>query len=369
MQVTRRQRDPGLIGQLLETPWSFEFFQVLRLLDRHLGDGDVSSLSSRIRFRNSLRLGLAPSELEAVSRYPQQGDTDAQGRVVANDTFVVTPAFMGLLGVHGALPAQYTEQVCEAYKHRRGEGPHAFFDLLSDRSIALFYLAWRKHKPHLLYEVGRDRYFLPQLLSLCGLGAPGVRRTLACPPGEHFFAYFAGLMRQRPVSAHAVERILSAYFKLRVRIEQFVGKHYALQIDQQLALGCANATLGGDAVLGERIWQCDLRVRLHIGPLPAVRYRNFVPGSDEALALARLLGLLTGGALEYEVRPVLLAREVSCLSLAADSTWRLGYGAILCSRSSASDRNDAAFEVRGSEEQPETDRYRTQGQACSLSPR
>lgn len=358
MQATWRQRDPGLIGLLLDTPWSFEFFQALRLLDRHLGDGDVSSLSSRIRFRNSLRLGLAPSELEAVNRYSHRGENEAEarGQTDANDTFVVTPAFIGLLGVHGALPAHYTEQVCEAYKRRRDEGPHAFFDLLSDRSIALFYLAWRKHKPHLLYETDRDRHLLPQLLSLCGLGASGVRHRLASPPEAHFFAHFAGLIRQRPTSAHAVERVLSACFEVKVRIEQFVGTHYFLKIGQQLSLGRANAILGGDALLGERVWQCNLRVRLFIGPLPAVRYQNFVPGSGEVVALTRILGLLTGGALECEIRPVLLAREVRCLGLTADSAWRLGYGAILCSRSSASDRNDAAFEVRGSEDVPETDR-------------
>jgi type VI secretion system protein ImpH len=142
--------------------------------------------------------------------------------------------------------------------------------------------------------------------------------------------------------------VLSSYFGVPVRLEQFVGRWYRVEGPQLARLGQANVQLGTDVLLGERIWQCDLRVRVFLGPLSLTAYRAFLPGSDRAAALEKLLRLLTGLRLEYEIHPVLRAAEVASCQLTHVSASRLGFDSFLCSRPATSDRCDAAFDIHPS---------------------
>tara|TARA_R110001583_G_scaffold195441_1_gene373605 strand:+ start:5913 stop:6968 length:1056 start_codon:yes stop_codon:yes gene_type:complete len=351
VQTTQRRVDPGLIGHLLEAPWSFEFFQSVRLLEREFGSGlrRESVLPPVLRFSNSLALGFAPSQLEAVK--PVRDDAQDSEMPMAVRAVELTPSFIGFLGIHGSLPAHYTEQVIESLRMAGDRGAHAFFDLFSNRVVAQFYLAWRKYKLALMYEHDRRRHFLPQVLAFCGLGQDGLRDRLNQAPGaidDESLAHLAALIRQRPVSGTALQRVLSSYFRVAVRLEQFVGRWYRLEAPQCARLGQANAMLGHDVLLGERVWQCDLRVRIFLGPLPLSTYRAFLPGSERAAAMKKLLQLLTGLRLEYEVRPVLKAEDVKPCRLSGRPVYRLGFDSFVCSRPAASDRSDAAFDLHPS---------------------
>ncbi|MCK9258773.1 MAG: type VI secretion system baseplate subunit TssG [Azoarcus sp.] len=351
MQTAQRQLNPGLIGQLLETPWSFEFFQAVRVLARELDPVPrrESELPPLLRFSNSLRLGFAPSQLESASAIKVEQPAHADGEPLRG--IELTPSFIGLLGIHGSLPAHYTEQVVESRRQARDTGAHAFFDLFSNRAVAQFYLAWRKYKLALMYEHDRRKHFVPQVLALCGLGQDELRDRLSEAPGaidDESLAHFAALIRQRPVSGGSLQRVLSSYFGVPVRLEQFVGRWYRVEGPQLARLGQANVQLGTDVLLGERIWQCDLRVRVFLGPLSLTAYRAFLPGSDRAAALEKLLRLLTGLRLEYEIHPVLRAAEVASCQLTHVSASRLGFDSFLCSRPATSDRCDAAFDIHPS---------------------
>lgn len=348
MRTTRRRVDPGLIEQLLDTPWRFEFFQSVRLLERCFDSGspNTAALPAQLRFRNTVSLGFAPSQIESISAVGE-GAHAPTGRATLS-AVDITPCFIGLLGGQGALPVHYTEHVVDQERSRRNSAPRAFFDLFSSRSVAQFYLAWRKYKPALLYERDRRNHFLPQILALCGFGQEGVRDRLADDAGaidDEVLAYFAGLLRQRPVSACAMERVLATYFRVPVRLEQFVGKWYRLSEVQCSTLGCSNTGLGTDALLGGRVWQCNLRVRVFIGPLADRQYQSFLPGSGQAAALGKLLGLLTGPAFEYEIRPILRAADVRGCRLESNPRSRLGFDSFLCSLPAATDRSDPAFEI------------------------
>lgn len=351
MQTTQRRIDPGLIEQLLDTPWRFEFFQAVRVLEHcfERTARDAGALAAEIRFSNSVKLGFAPSQLESVTALRAPDAEPGDGTRL--DRVEITPSFIGLLGGLGALPASYTEHVIEHERDRRNPVPRAFFDLFTQRAVAQFYLAWRKHKPAFLYEMDRRQHFLPQVLALCGLGHPGLRDRLADDPGaidDEALAYFAALLRQRPVSAVAVQRVLASYFRVPVRLEQFVGKWYPVPAAQRSALGRANTGLGADTVLGERVWQSDLRVRILIGPLARARFEAFLPGSAQAAALGKLLALLSGAQVEYEVRLILRALDVLPCQLGAQSRPRLGFNSFLCSRPALADRCDAGFEIHPS---------------------
>lgn len=354
MRTTHRRLDPRLIDQLEQSPQQFEFFQAVRLLDRFFrqhgrGRGhDEGAVSEEIRFRNSVDLAFAPSQIEA-SRFESNDQAPVDGHPARTLRYVqLTPAFMGMLGLHGTLPVHYTEAVETRERFGRDRSARAFFDLFSNRALGQFYRAWRKYRLAIQYETDRRNRFLPLVLSLGGLGFDSLRDRLAASPGpidDEAIAHFAGLLRQRPVSAAALQSMLSQYFAVPVRIEQFVGRWYALPKDQRTTLGGRNACLGRTAMAGERVWQRNLRVRIHIGPLARAAYESFLPQGAHSCALEKLLSLATGSQFEYEVRPILRAADVKPSRLSAHEGVRLGFDAFMVSRECKADRADTVFEL------------------------
>ena len=337
MRTPQRRLDAGLIADSRQSPERYEFFQLVRLYELAFRGEGGDAVSERIRFRNSLRLGFAPSQVDGIEASHAAGEGDTRLERVE-----ITPAFMGMLGVHGALPTHYTEQVIHRERHLKDTAGRAFLDLFTNRSVGHFYRAWKKYRLPVQYEMDRRNRFLPLLLSLTGLGMAGLRGRLGAIDDESI-ARLAGLLRQRPMSAEALQRVLGSYFSERVEIEQFVGRWYVLPPAQRSQLGAGRLTLGRDALVGERVWQCNLRIRVRIGPLPRARYLAFLPRGELATALARLLSLAAGGQFEYEIRPILRAADVAPCVLGAATGCRLGHDSFVLTRPAAADRSDLAY--------------------------
>lgn len=344
MPAPKRRFEPAVIERLFREPYRFGHFQAVRLLELWFKRRGVprQKAVAHLRFQNSTSLGFAPSEIEAIAR-GLEGTTPDQVRI--------TPAFMGLLGANGALPAHYTERVAEYVHAHKDEGPRAFLDVFSNRSLLLFYEAWRKYRLELKYHVDGSDSFLPLLLSLAGLGQRALRRRVAADEDgavlDESLGYFAAAVRHRPASAVQMARVLSEYFGQPVRAEQFVGNWYAVPEAHQSTLGCTNCVLGAGAMAGERVWQRDLRLRLAIGPLDHASYARFLPGGGAARAMKNVLAMLAGVALEYEIELVLLAPEVRGVALASErGGGSLGWDTWLATEPQTHDRNDVRYEIQ-----------------------
>lgn len=370
MPTAQRRQPLAVIEQLLDQPYRFDFFQAVRLLERwcmqqeHLSSHEV--LSRRIRFRNSLSLAFAPSEVanlevrHGLVRSPGapmgqvvSGLELMQAGVAQIERFELTPSFMGLLGINGALPMFYTEQLAHREMYQRDKAARAFLDIFQHRAVALFYQASRKHRLPLQFEQDRRKHFLPMVLSVAGVGQGALRDRLAAREGgvaDDALAFYAGALQKRPVSAVTISRVLSQYFRIPVKLEQFVGRWFALPPSHQTSLGMNNAGLGQSALVGERVWQRDLRLRLTLGPMGRERYARFLPGGPGEKALRELLTLFTGVSLEYEVRLSLAAQDVRPARLDDDPAQpthgpRLGWDAFLITRPDTQDRADAGYEI------------------------
>ncbi|MBS0372474.1 MAG: type VI secretion system baseplate subunit TssG [Proteobacteria bacterium] len=347
MRASQRQFGPSLIEHSQQEPAAYEFFQLVRtyeLLFRKKGGDPVSE---RILFRNSLRLGFAPSQIDGISISFTGRDSNPD-----IERIEITPGFIGMLGVSGTLPLHYTERVIERERHGPDVAGRAFLDIFVNRAVGHFYRAWKKYKLPYLYETDRRNHFLPQLLSLLGLGQSALRERLHRKTGQindESLAFFAGLLRQRPVSASTLRQVLGAYFQADVAIEQFVGRWYEAPAGQRSALGGCNAVLGVNTLLGDRVWQRNLRIRIHIRSLSYERYVSFLPSGDLAVALGRLLGFATGGQFECEVCLQLRAPEVRPAGLGVFRGGRLGYDTFLRSRVETCDRGDLRFLVHCSD--------------------
>lgn len=348
MRSAYRRVDPGLIEQLNQAPQRFEFFQAVRMLEAWFRQGATQpgedAVTEQIRFGNSLGLRFAPSQIEQLRttwRLDDEGRETGQAERVE-----LTPSFIGMLGLHGGLPIHYTERVAKQLRYHRDPSTLAFFDIFTNRAVGHFYRAWKKSQLPIQYEQDRKNRFLPLVLALAGLGFEPLRDRLRQSPGpidDETIAYFAGLLRQRPLSAAALQGILARYLGAPVRVEQFVGRWYVIPPAQRSTLGRGNAALGKTALLGERVWQRNLRLRIHIGPLDRGRYLRFLPKGEYAAVLEKFFALATGYQFEYEIRPILRSADV--VPIQAGGGARLGYDSFLVSRPSPTDRSDTLFEL------------------------
>lgn len=349
-----RPETPSPLEHLLTEPWRFEFFNAVHLLERwfvqHGGVRQPDALAYRITFRTTLSTAFPPSEIRQIVSYNAAGErlTDTP-QYTASEVFSVdlTPAFFGLLGSQGALPLRYTEQIADQEQVNHDHSGRAFLDIFSNRATAYFYAAWKKYRLPYHYELDRNARYLPILQSLAGIADASTQQALHRQPGALISDAVAGhgaVARHRAVSAYYLQRTLSDYFDVRIRIEQFVGHMYDVPPGQQSKLGQGNIVLGTNALAGERIWLRNLRVRLVIGPLTAAQYDKFLPGSERAFALARMLHLLVGMTLEYEVCLVLRREGVKPVELG--SYGRLGFNAFLSTRPSGIDRPDMSWRLR-----------------------
>lgn len=356
MPAPKRRLDTGVIARMVEQPYRYEFFQAVRVLEHlFVGQGDRPGdvVGKRLQFHNTLTLGFPASEIErmeVLAKFPEQGlerierwQAHFQGHL---HSVSLTPAFFGLLGVQGALPLSYTERLGEREVVHRDRAARAFLDIFSNRATALFYNAWKKYRLALQYELDRQGRFLPLIQALSGQTQRGLSNGSA--PGavsDQALAFYSGAIGHRPLSAAYLQRVLSEYFQVAVRLEQFVGGWHSVPATQRSHLGAPGLSLGRNALVGGRVWQRDLRLRLWIGPLLRETFDDFLPGASAAKALATWLTLMAGSGLEFEVCLVLRADQVRGLSLSPSGSRRLGRDAFLVTQAQHKDRTDARYPI------------------------
>lgn len=349
MRATWRRVYTGVIQGLLAQPHRFSFFQAVRLWELYFRQRDKTRLKeiipARLQFKNSLKLSFPASEIEQLSVLDAEGQnlaTVEQQETALNDNSLasvqLTPSFLGLLGPLGALPRHYTEKIAERESHFRDHAARAFMDTYSNRATALFYQAWKKYRLPLHYELDRNERFLPLLMSLAGVTVNDGELQ------EESLAHYAAALRHRPVSALYLQQILSDYFKVPIRLEQFVGHWYEVPLDQRTRLGRTHAILGKTALCGAYVWQRNLRIRLWIGPLNRTQFEQFLPVGKACAALRQCLNIMTGNTLEYEIKPILHREHVHSATLGRSNIpARLGWDAFISTRPTQQHREDVSY--------------------------
>jgi type VI secretion system protein ImpH len=354
--------EPSVEQRLYAEPFGFDFFQAVRLLQRLSDDRLPVGLNGppareAVRFKALPSLSFPASAIHALSAPTAEQPVP---------TAVVT--FLGLHGPSGVLPRHYTELVMRLERDQRGEERRAlrdWLDLFNHRLIALLYRSWEKYRFWPAYERGEDDPFTRALFCLVGFGTGGLHDRLRVEAVEfggestrvlakvedQALLYYAGLFATRRRTAAGLRTLLSDYFGVPVAIEQFVGQWLVLERDTQSALG-VNATLGVDAVAGEKVRDVQGKFRVTLGPLTYKRFLDFLPDRTPVpehkgfWLLCHLSRLYAGPELDFEVRVALRADCVPECELAEDGIGaRLGWNAWLTSQQPAEDATDALFEA------------------------
>jgi type VI secretion system protein ImpH len=291
---------------LFRDPWTFDFFQSVRLLERlQPGRSPVG------RYANPrdeiVRFGANPS-----LSFPASAIQGLHERVNACPAMEVN--FFGLVGPLGVMP-RYITELTAARVRLKDRTLLDFLDIFNHRLISFFYQAWEKHHFTVGYERDRQDPVTACLFALVGLGTPGLRQRRPVP--DESFIYYSGLFGLAPKSAVGIESVISDYFDVPVELEPFVGTWRSLGSQDQCIFGeSPEATvLGFGAVVGDEIWDQQSRVRLKIGPLSAGRYGDFLPNGSAWRELRAITRAFCGNDQEFEVQLILRREDVPAPAL------------------------------------------------------
>lgn len=314
MPTAQRQYRLSVIQQLFEHPEKFELFQAVRLLtaycSRHKLDGRRQPVGELIRFRSSVELSFPCGEIESLRRIEtSHGDGTASATEKDFSQIELTTAVLGLTGVSGVMPRCYTELLLVREFSFRDKGPRAFLDIFANRLIGFFYQSWFKYRIPLHGDNDKNATYMAKASCLAGgiqsLVSPLRKTSSAGVLPAQFMAAYAGIFHGATISASTLQHLLADHFSVSVAVESFVGQWFSIPENERTALGMRSAALGKDSFCGERVWQRDQKLRIHIGPLNYERYREFIPGGPAMRMLQTLLQHWIGEAMEVEVDLVL----------------------------------------------------------------
>lgn len=231
--------------------------------------------------------------------------------------------FLGLFGPNGPMPLYITEYARERMLHFNDFTLSRFLDLFHHRITSLFYRAWAVNQQNVSYEqVGYDR-FAEYVASLFGDGMEGFhnRDSIRDSSKLHYSGRLTGTQR----NAEGLEAVLQDYFQIRTRVETFVGEWIELPVDSRCRLGEARmtGTLGSTAIVGSRIWECQYKFRVIMGPMGYADYQRMLPGGDSLVRLKDWVRNYIGDELVWDVQLILRKEEVPAASLGKSG--RLGW--------------------------------------------
>ncbi len=327
----------GLPPGLRDTPQSFGFFAAMRTLEALNPDRPRFGRSTRpaqdlLRLAQEPSLSHAPASLAGFER-------GANGHA---DRLLVQ--VFGLFGPDGPLPLHLTEYARDRRRNHGDATFQRFVDLFHHRALSLFYRAWADVRPTVAFDRPEQDRFAHYLRAFIGLATPGLRDRDAMPDLTKL--HFAGLLGGQTRHAEGLAQILSAFFKMPVRVESFCGAWLPLPAADwsRLSDGARTAELGRSALLGRRVWSRQHKFRLVFGPLTLSEYERLLPGGLSFHRLVPIVRNYAGDVLLWDVTLILRAAEVPPIRLG--QTGRLGWTTWLMPRKA--DRNAADLSLNAS---------------------
>lgn len=303
------------LDRLREEPYGFTLFAALRLLEQlyperpRLGEARRAS-DDAIRLAQPPHLIFAPSDVTALGR-------------TADGTPRLEQYSFGVFGPNGALPLHLTEYAFERAAHRGDPGVADFINAFQHRFIALFYRAWADGDPAVNLDRPASDRFVRCLGALVGLAPPAARAASPLAAGAALGR--AALFGRSTRSAASLERALSDYFGLEIKIRQFVGGWLEIPDESRARLGVmtGGGALGLGATLGSSSWQCQHQFEISLGPLDYAAFERFLPGSPAFDELTGIVRFFTNDEWFWQLRPTLAANQAPGIALGR--TGRLGW--------------------------------------------
>jgi type VI secretion system protein ImpH len=295
------------LDRLRDQPYGFSLFAALRVLEQSFPDRPRLGQARRAG-EDAVRLAQPPHLIFAPS------DVMALGHTEAGTTRLEQYGF-GIFGPNGALPLHLTEYAFERAAHRGDPGVADFINAFQHRFIALFYRAWADGDPAVNLDRPASDRFVRCLGALVGLASTAARG--AAPLAAHAALGRAALFGRSSRNAASLERALSDYFGLTIRIQPFIGGWLQIPRESRTRLGAMadGGGLGSGATLGSNSWQCQHQFEIVIGPLAYAEFERFLPGSPAFDELAGVVRFFTNDEWFWQLRPTLAASQAPGVAL------------------------------------------------------
>lgn len=284
-------------------PYDYDLFQTLRRIECLNDDKPRLGRAARpadepVRLGQDVSMSFAPAPIAKF----HQAEGDKAPRL---DQRIV-----GSFGPNGPLPLHLTDYVRERILHIGDRTIARFADIFHHRLIELFYRAWAAAQPTINLDRPAEDRFAVYIGSLIGIGSP--RTQNRDPTGDFVKLFFSGLLVKNVRNADGLQALLAGYFRLPVKLEQFVGHWMSLPSGDRTRLGSgtAGAQLGVGAVLGARVWDRQHKFRCRFGPLSLAQYEAFLPGGKALPRLVALVRQYLCFELEWDAQLVLKRNQV-----------------------------------------------------------
>lgn len=323
--ATKKRTGPDTLShfdKLAEEPEKHHVFQAFRVIDAEYPESPRLGTSrrpreDRVRIGQEAELAFPPSTIASF----KPGTDTVPGRLINR--------FFGLFGPQGPLPLHLTEFARDRQRNHRDGTFVAFANMLTHRMASLFYRAWRTGQPAASFDRGNDPVER-RVAAIAGYRGEAFQDRDAMPDVAR--RHFAAHLSQGAKNPDGLISILSAFFDVPVRMEQFIGTWLTLERDDCWALG-KPAGLGQMTSIGSRVWSRASKFRLVVGPLDRDRYERFLPGTPGFERLQAIVRTYAGDALDWDVQLILKGEEVPRAVLGG--TTRLGHTSWVTSKTRA----------------------------------
>ncbi len=320
-----------LLVKLAASPWRYGFYQAMRRMEALYRDRPRLGRSTRpaqdpVRLAQEPSVEFAPATLSGW----EPAEDNRPPRLLVH--------FFGLFGPDGALPLHLTEYARDRRRNQRDPSFQRFADVFHHRALSLFYRAWANARPTVSFDRPEEDRFALYLGALIGLGMDSLRDRDAMPDLTKL--HFAGHLACQTRHAEGLASILSAFFRMPVRIESFIGAWLSLPPGDRTRLAdrAETVTLGKTALLGTCIWSRQHKFRIVFGPLSLAEYLRLLPGGSSFHRLIPIVRNYAGDTLVWDVNLILRRDEVPSTLLGQQG--RLGWTTWLMPRRKPDDAAD-----------------------------
>lgn len=310
---------------LQKDPTRFGFFAALRRIEAlnpnkaRIGTS-VKPGDDPVRFGQEPSMSFAPSTLASFSM------ADSLARAGAPRMDVL---FFGVFGPNGPLPLHLTEYARERIRNEGDRTFADFIDLFHHRLLSFFYRAWSEASPSSQLDRPEVDHFAPRLGALQSIGVRESRSRDAAP--DFAKLHYTGRLSNQSRNAEGLLELLRHFFTVPIAIEQYIGTWFHIPEGDRFRLGDSPETgsLGLTTSVGERVWECQSKFRLRVGPVSLAEYQRMLPGGASLVRLVAWVRNYLGDELDWDVQLILHRDEVKTASLGSFgqlgwSTWLEG---------------------------------------------
>ncbi len=291
---------------------AYNFSQLVELLHQIKDEdpeGESSDSSSKLLFASNPSLGFASSDVTALDD-------------VGLDKLRLETTFFGMSGAQSPLPGFFLEDILTEDAETGLRKP--FLDFFNHRLISLIYQIWRKYRYYIRFREDASDAFSAQLFALVGLADENLRGDT--PINWCKMLSYAGMLAGRSRSPQVVSGIVAHCFDLEdVTIRQWELRHVEIPDDQKMCLGRANASIGMDSVIGDKVGDRSGKFVICINGLTQERFKDFLPSGKEYLPLLTLVEFVLREQMAFDLELGLKQAEAPPMQLSSSNPASLGW--------------------------------------------